>query len=212
MGQTSLIRWSQGFCEERIPNKQRFGEVELNKDQGNIVIYRGPDGSISLHVRLQENTIWLSLNEMASLFERDKSVISRHLRNIYKTGELDHDSTVAFFATVQTEGGRSIQRRIEYFNLDAIISVGYRVNSKRGTQFRIWATNVLRNHLIQGYTVNERRLKELSQAIRLIADIAEHKKLTGDEAAAVIRVVADYSHGWEQAHCSSPVSLVSAEE
>lgn len=143
----------------------------MQKNQGNIVIYKAPNGSISLNVRLHGETVWLNLNEMASLFERDKSVISRHLRNIYQTGELNHDSTVAFFATVQTEGRRRIKRQVEYYNLDAILSVGYRVNSKRGTQFRIWATNLLREHLINGYTFNELRLKELNQAIRLIANL-----------------------------------------
>jgi len=120
-------------------------------------------------------------------------VISRHLRNIYKTRELDQKSTVAFFATVQSEGGRRVERRIEFYNLDAILSVGYRVNSKRGTQFRIWATKVLREHILRGYSVNERRLKELNQAIRLIAHVAERRTLTGEEATALLRVVADYS-------------------
>jgi hypothetical protein len=120
-------------------------------------------------------------------------VISRHLRNIYKTRELEQKSTVAFFATVQSEGGRRVERRIEFYNLDAILSVGYRVNSKRGTQFRIWATKVLREHILRGYSVNERRLKELNQAIRLIADVAERRTLTGEEATALLRVVADYS-------------------
>jgi prophage maintenance system killer protein len=158
-----------------------------------VVIYRSPGGSIALEVKLQGESVWLSLNQMADLFERDKSVISRHLRNVYKTGELKRSSTVAFSATVQEEGGRQVERRIEFYNLDAILSVGYRVNSKRGTQFRIWATRVLHEHLIRGYSVNERRLKELNQAVRLIADVAERRALTGEEATALLRVVADYS-------------------
>jgi prophage maintenance system killer protein len=158
-----------------------------------VVIYRAPGGSIALEVKLQGESVWLSLNQMADLFERDKSVISRHLRNVYKTGELKRSSTVAFSATVQEEGGRQVERRIEFYNLDAILSVGYRVNSKRGTQFRIWATRVLHEHLIRGYSVNERRLKELNQAVRLIADVAERRALTGEEATALLRVVADYS-------------------
>jgi hypothetical protein len=105
--------------------------------KGEIILYQSPDGEIALDVRLASDTLWLSLNQMAGLFERDKSVISRHFRNIYKSGELDREATVAFFATVQDEGGRQVQRQIEFFNLDAIISVGYRVNSKHGTQFRI---------------------------------------------------------------------------
>jgi prophage maintenance system killer protein len=165
----------------------------MTNDHGQVILYKANDGFISLDVKLQGETVWLSLNQMASLFERDKSVISRHLRNVYETGELDRVSTVASFATVQNEGGRRIERQIEYFNLDAILSVGYRVNSKRGTQFRIWATGVLREHLVHGYTVNERRLKELNQAIRLIADVADRRVLSGDEAVALLRVVADYS-------------------
>ena len=165
----------------------------MTNDHGQVILYKANDGFISLDVKLQGETVWLSLNQMASLFERDKSVISRHLRNVYETGELDRVSTVASFATVQNEGGRRIERQIEYFNLDAILSVGYRVNSKRGTHFRIWATGVLREHLVHGYTVNERRLKELNQAIRLIADVADRRVLSGDEAVALLRVVADYS-------------------
>ncbi len=157
-----------------------------------VVIYESPEG-IRVDVKLDQETIWLNLNQIAALFERDKSVISRHLRNIFKEKELDRDSTVAFFATVQKEGGRSIEWQVEYFNLDVIISVGYRVNSKRGTQFRIWASKILREYLLKGYTVNERRLKELNQAIRLIADVANRRELTGDEARALLCVVNDYS-------------------
>jgi hypothetical protein len=97
--------------------------------KGEIVLYQSPDGNAALDVRLEGETLWLSLNQVARLFERDKSVISRHLGNIFKTGELDREATVAFFATVQDEAGRRVERQIEYFNLDAIISVGYRVNS-----------------------------------------------------------------------------------
>ena len=115
----------------------------MSKPDSQVVIYKAPGGSVSLEVKLRGETVWLSLNQMADLFERDKSVISRHLRNVYATGELERKSTVAFFATVQSEGGRRVERRVEFYNLDAILSVGYRVNSKRGTQFRIWATRDL---------------------------------------------------------------------
>jgi len=127
---------------------------------------------------------------MSALFERDKSVISRHLRNIFKQNELSREAVVAFFATTASDGKKY---NVEYFNLDAVISLGYRVNSKRGTQFRIWATRILHDHLLRGYTANERRLKELNQAIRLIADVTARRPLTGDEATALLRVVADYS-------------------
>ena len=130
---------------------------------------------------------------MALLFKRDKSVIFRHLRNIYREGGLDMQSTVAFFATVQDEGGRQVTRRVEYYNLDAIIPVGYRVNSRRGTQFRIWAAQVLRDHILRGYTVNERRLRELQQTIRLVSTLADRRALSGEEATGLLRMVHDYA-------------------
>ena len=111
----------------------------------NIVIYQNEEGKINVEVKFIDENLWLSLNQIAELFGRDKSVISRHLKNIFHEGELDRDSTVAFFATVQVEGGHEVSRQIEYFNLDSIISVGYRVKSKQGTQFRIWATTILAN-------------------------------------------------------------------
>ena len=160
--------------------------------RGEIVIYHGEDGGVALDVRLEQETIWLNLNQLAALFDRDKSVISRHLRNVFKEGELDREATVAKFATVQAEGGREVKRTVEYFNLDAIISVGYRVNSKRGTQFRIWANQVLRDHILQGYTVNETRLRDLNRAVKLIADTAGRRDLSGDEARALIAMVGDY--------------------
>jgi len=121
-----------------------------------IILYQSGDLAEHIEVRLDEDTVWLTLNQIAQLFRRDKSVISRHLSNIYKEGELSQEATVAKNATVQIEAGRTVQRDIDYYNLDAIISVGYRVNSKQGTQFRIWATNVLRDYLLKGYALNQR--------------------------------------------------------
>ena len=156
-----------------------------------IVLYKSPDGSVQLDVSLQKETIWLSLNQLAELFARDKSVVSRHLRNIFKEGELRRSSVVAKNATTAADGKRY---QVEFYNLDAILSVGYRVNSKRGTEFRIWATNVLKQHLIQGYSVNEKRLKALKQTLRIAADISRRKLLTGDEASALLQTVSEYSH------------------
>lgn len=116
-----------------------------------IILYQADEAAERIEVKLEEDTVWLTLNQIAQLFNRDKSVISRHLSNIFKEGELDAESTVAKNATVQIESGRTVKRDIEYYNLDAILSVGYRVNSKQGTQFRIWATNVLRDYLLKGY-------------------------------------------------------------
>lgn len=157
---------------------------------GEIVLYQAPDGSVALDVRLERETLWLNLNQMAALFQRDKSVISRHLRNIFQEGELERSSVVAFFATTAADG-KTYQ--VEYYNLDAIVSVGYRVNSRRGTQFRIWATQVLRDHILKGYSVNERRLAELRQAIQLVSHVARQRVLGGDEAAAVLQVLQDYA-------------------
>ena len=158
-----------------------------------LVLYTSADGTVRLDIQLEQETVWLSLNQLADLFGRDKSVISRHLRNIYQEGELDRQATVAKNATVQSEAGRSVVRDIEYYNLDAVISVGYRVNSKRGTEFRIWATRVLRQHLVQGYTANENRLKELKQTLKLAADISARKTLTGDEASILLQTVSEYA-------------------
>ncbi|WP_300674697.1 virulence protein RhuM/Fic/DOC family protein [Soonwooa sp.] len=134
-----------------------------------IELYKSSSGESQIEVRFENETVWLSLNQIAELFGRDKSVISRHFKNIYKEKELDFSSTVAKNATVQKEGKREIKREIEFYNLDAIISVGYRVNSKQGTQFRIWATNRLKEYLIQGYSINQKRLNELNQLIQIIA-------------------------------------------
>ncbi|MDP6955575.1 MAG: RhuM family protein, partial [Planctomycetota bacterium] len=155
-----------------------------------MVIYQTPDGGIELDVLLEQESIWLNLNQLSALLGRDKSVISRHLRNIFKEEELEHESVVAKNATTASDG-KTYQ--VDYYNLDAIISVGYRVNSKRGTQFRIWATKVLRQHIVQGYTVNQARLGELHQAVKLIADTAERRDLSGDEAKALLAVVGEYS-------------------
>jgi prophage maintenance system killer protein len=161
----------------------------MKKTIGNVVLYKALDGSIALDVKLRDETVWLNLNQMGQLFDRDKSVISRHLRNVFMEKELGRKSVVAFFATTAAD---KKTYKVEYFNLDVILSVGYRVNSKRGTQFRIWATRILRDYILKGYSVNERRLKELNQAIRLIADVAERRVLSGEEATALLRVVADY--------------------
>ena len=139
-----------------------------------IILYRSDELAEHIEVRIDDDTVWLSLNQIASLFNRDKSVISRHLRNIYKDGELLIEATVAKNATVQIEAGREVKREIEYYNLDAILSVGYRVNSKQGTQFRIWATNVLREYLLKGYALNNRMnriedsVDELKQKVKEI--------------------------------------------
>ena len=165
------------------------GEV----NRGEMIIYQAPDGGMELDVRLEKETLWLNQKQMSELFDKDSDTIGLHLRNIFKDGELEEQATTEESSVVQTEGQRQVRRKIRFYNLDAIISVGYRVNSIRGTQFRIWATKVLRDHIVQGYTVNQSRLGELHQAVKIIADTAERRDLSGDEAKALLAVVGDYS-------------------
>jgi len=170
----------------------------MKDERGEIVIYQADDGSSSLEVRLYDDSLWMSLNQIAALFDRNKSVISRHLNNIFKSGELQRDAVVAKKATTAADG-KTYQ--VEYFNLDTIISVGYRVNSIRGTHFRIWATSVLKDHLIQGYTVNERRLAEkgmveMEQAISLLSKTLQSRELITDQGKAVLSVITQYAKSW----------------
>ena len=160
----------------------------MNQRKDEVAIYQTSDGVVTLDVRLEGETVWLTQKQMAMLFDTERSVITKHLRNVFTSGELEEESNVQKMHIAHSD------KPVAFYDLDVIISVGYRINSKRGTQFRIWATNVLRDHIVRGYSVNDRRLKELNQAIRLIADVAERKALTGDEATALLRVVADYSY------------------
>jgi Uma2 family endonuclease len=165
---------------------------------GEVVVYEAPDGQVRVDVRLERETVWLSLNQMAELFDRDKSVISRHLRGVFTSGELERAAVVAKNATTAADG-KTYQ--VEFYNLDAILSVGYRVNSKRGTQFRIWATRTLKDHLVRGYTLNERRLREqglgeMEQAVGLLARTLTQHALVTAEGRAVLDVVQQYSRAW----------------
>ena len=161
------------------------------KEKNEIIIFENQN--VKLEVNMKDETVWLSLDQMAELFERDKSVISRHISNIFKE-ELDKDSTVAKFATVQNEGGRTIRRNIEYYNLDVVISVGYRVKSKNGTKFRQWANKILKDYMLKGYAVNQRRLEYLEKTIKLI-DIANRivEKLENNDAKEILKVIGEYS-------------------
>jgi prophage maintenance system killer protein len=171
----------------------------MNNSQ--IEIYRIEDGNTEISVNLDGDTVWLSLNQLAELFQRDKSVISRHINNIFKENELEKMSTVANFATVQTEGAREIERQIEYFNLDVIISVGYRIKSKRGTQFRIWANKILKEYLIKGYSINEKHLlkqnellKEFQESVKLLGKVLNQHEISGDESVGLLEIISDYAY------------------
>ena len=156
-----------------------------------IVIFKNQN--VKLEVNMKDETVWLSLDQMATLFDRDKSVISRHIKNAFEE-ELDRSSTVAKFATVQKEGAREITRNIDYYNLDVIISVGYRVKSKNGVAFRKWANRILKDYLIKGYAVNEKRLKALEKTIELI-DIANRldNRLEDKDAKGILKVITSYT-------------------
>jgi hypothetical protein len=146
------------------PVAQSPSPVQMNSNaETPFLLYGGDDGKVHVKVLMHEETIWLPLAQLAELFNVDKSGISRHLKNIYETGELSQEATVANFATVQIEGGREIKRNIEFYNLDAIIAVGYRVNSKRATQFRIWATQILKEYIKKGFVLDDERLKQGKQ-------------------------------------------------
>ena len=143
----------------------------MQENISNSIVYN--DGELELKVSVEQESVWLSLNQICELFDRDKSVISRHIKNIFLEKELERFSTVAKFATVQFEGGREILRDIEYYNLDVIISIGYRVKSQKGVRFRQWATSILKNYIQNGYAINhhkitEQRLFELENDMRVI--------------------------------------------
>lgn len=167
-------------------------------NKGEVIIYQTPDGNTQLDVQLEDETVWLSLNQISTLFERDKSVISRHIRNIYREQELEEKATVAKNATVQNENGREVLRQIEYYNLDVIISVGYRVKSQRSTQFRIWANNILKEYLIKGYAINQNakneQLENLKKTVKLLSNVIASKALSADEATGLLRVITDYTY------------------
>jgi len=166
--------------------------------KGKIVIYKSKEGP-RLEVRLEEETVWLTQKQMALLFDKGVPTINEHIKNIYKEGELEEKSTIRKFRIVQKEGRRKVERDVDFYNLDVIISVGYRVKSLRGTQFRIWATKTLKNHLIKGYTINEKRLlekeeqlKQLQEAISFLQQKAKHPFLLGQEQE-ILNLLASYS-------------------
>ncbi len=172
--------------------------AEENKPGGEVIIYQTEDAQVRLQVRLDGQTSWLSLNQIAELFQRDKSVVSKHLKNIFEEGELSAKATVANFATVQTEGGRPVTRNIEFYNLDAIIAVGYRVKSVRGTQFRIWATQRLREYVVKGFTIDDERLKQaggggyFEELLARIRDIRSSEKVFWRKVLDIYATSADY--------------------
>jgi prophage maintenance system killer protein len=166
-----------------------------------IQIFTSKDGKTEIQVTLENETVWLNQYQLESLFQTNRTSINRHISNIYKTEELDKESTCAKFTQVQKEGNREIKRQIQYYNLDVIISVGYRVNSKRGTEFRIWANKILKEYLVKGFSINELRLKkqneqlkELQKSVKLIGEAINQKVLSTDESIGLLAIISDYAY------------------
>lgn len=166
-----------------------------------IKIYKSEDGSTEIQVKLDHETVWLSQKQMAELFGKDSDTIGLHLKSIFKSGELDEFSTSEFSSVVQQEGNRKVNRKIKIYNLDAIISVGYRVNSKRGTQFRIWANKILKDYLIKGYSINEKRLllqneqlRQLQESVKLLGSVLNYKALSEEESVGLLKIISDYAY------------------
>jgi hypothetical protein len=166
-----------------------------------IIIYQSPDGTTSLDVRLDHETVWLTQKQMADLFDKDSDTIGLHIRNAYKEGELQPDGTAEDSSVVQNEGARKVRRKIRFYNHDVIISVGYRVKSRQGTQFRQWASRVLRDHIVKGYTLNEQRFREqaekladMRQTVELLARTLANQELVSETGKDVLRVITDYAY------------------
>lgn len=168
-------------------------------DKGEIIIYQTSDGQTELDVRLEGDTVWLSQAQLAQLLQVRPQNITMHIRNVYKEGELERSATCKNFLQVQNEGGRLITRNMKFYNLDVIISVGYRVKSLRGTQFRIWANRVLKEYLIKGYAINrnakQEQLDELKRTISVMSNVLAAKSVTKDEAVGLLKVISDYAYG-----------------
>ena len=166
--------------------------------ENSIILYQSPDGSAALEVRLDHETVWLTQDQMAELFGRERSVITKHLRNVFKEGELEENSVRAKYAHTAADGKKYTT---QFYSLDAILSVGYRVNSKQGTRFRQWATRVLHDHIVKGYTLNEQRLREesaklqaMQQTVALLARTLTNQELVSDTGRDVLRVIDDYAY------------------
>lgn len=173
-------------------------------DENQIVIYQADDGEMKIDVQLQEETIWLTQAQMAELFEKGRTTITEHIRNIFKEGELDEEMVCRDFRHTTEHGaikGKTQTKNVKYYNLDVIISVGYRVKSQRGTQFRIWANKVLKEYLLKGYALNEKKLqasqdqlRSLQEGIKLLENVIDQQQLTSDEAVGLLKVVSEYAH------------------
>jgi len=166
-------------------------------NKGEMLIYQTPDGNVNLDVRLENDTVWLNRQQLSILFNRDIKTIGKHIHNALRE-ELRDIATVAKFATVQKEGNRQVERNIEFYNLEMIISIGYRVKSNRGILFRIWANKILKEYLVKGYVVNEniklQQYSDLKQTVKLLSNVLQSKELSADEATGLLQVISDYTY------------------
>ncbi len=169
--------------------------------ESEIKIYQTDDGQTKIDVKFDNETVWLTQKQMAQLFDKDSDTIGLHLKNIYQSGELEELSTTEESSVVQQEGERQVRRKIKLYNLDAIISVGYRVNSKRGIQFRIWASKIIKDYLLKGFVIDNKRLiqqnnqlKELQTSVKILGDSMKFKKLTDDESVGLLNIITKYSY------------------
>lgn len=164
---------------------------------GEVIVYEAPDGEVRVDVRLDRETVWLTQRQMSELFETTPENVLMHLKNVYADGELEEPATTKDFLAVRVEGKRQVRRQLKHYNLDAIISVGYRVNSRRGVRFRQWATQTLREHLVRGYTINQQRFeqnaRELEAALALVRKAAAGEALTSDQGRGLVDVIARYT-------------------
>jgi prophage maintenance system killer protein len=170
-------------------------------NNSDIKIYQSKDGQTEVQVKFENDTVWLSQKQMALLFDKDTDTVGLHLRNVYTSGELDEISTTEDSSVVQLEGKRKVKRKIKLYNLDAIISIGYRINSKRGIQFRIWANKILKEYLIKGYALNERKLneqnqqlRELQNSVKILGKALTIKTLSNDESTGLLKIISDYAY------------------
>lgn len=165
-----------------------------------IEFYTSDDGHLKIDVTVQDESVWLTQVQMANLFDKDRNTISEHIQNIFKEGELEQEATNRKFRSLQKEGSRSITREREHYNLDVIISVGYRVKSKQGTQFRKWATSILRDHLLKGYTLNQKRLEQQGKDFQKLTSLLEHSvkkyELGSPEAIEMISIIKNYAYSF----------------
>lgn len=196
-----MIDNSHSLNQQNLNSQMKNNSLIISEIENEIAIYKSKDDKIELDVKITNDNIWLTQKQIAKLFDTKVPAINKHLGKIYQVDELDKKSTISILEIVQLEGKRKVTRNVEFYNLDAIISVGYRVNSTKATQFRIWANSVLKNYLIKGFALNKPRLKEkeiteLEEAFNLIKQTLDSKAISGNEAKGILTIITEYANSW----------------